>query len=112
MFEQQPHKGKEGLGYVAKAKKKVDNTKVNRTKPAQVKPSTAEGNATRGKTTCSNFAGTNNPNYILYIDYYGDVYAKYVGSYDGYIAYSIWVPKTLVANQKGPIEKWVPKSRQ
>ena len=89
VFEQQPHKGKEGLGYVVKAKKKVANTKVNMTKPAQVKTTTAEGNATRGKTTRSDFAGTNNPNYILYTDYYGDVYAKYVGPYDGYIAYSI-----------------------
>ena len=84
VFEQQPHKGKDGLGYVAPAKKKV-----NKTKPAQVKTSTAEGNATRGKTTRSDFARTNNPNYILYTDYYGDVYAKYVGPYDGYIAYSI-----------------------
>ena len=37
---------------------------------------------------------------------------KYVGPYDGYIAYSIWIPKTLVANKRGPIEKWVPKSKQ
>ena len=79
-------------------KKKVDNTKVNRTKHAKVKTSTAGVNATRGKPTRSDFAGTNNPNYILYTDYYGDVCAKYVGPYDGYIAYSIWVPKTLVTN--------------
>ena len=69
-------------------------------------------NATKGKATYNDFAGITNPNYILYCDCYSDVYAKYVGPYDGYIAYSIWVPKTLVANQKGPIEKWVPKSRQ
>ena len=74
VIELKPHKGKEGLGYVAKAKKKVDNTKVNRTKSAQVKTTTAESNATRGKTTHSDFAGTNNPNYILYTIYYGDVY--------------------------------------
>jgi len=42
---------------------------------------------------------------VLMRDYYGDVYAQYVGSYDGYIAWSIWVPKTLVANKRGPIEK-------
>ena len=41
-----------------------------------------------------------------------DVYAKYVGPYDGFIAYSIWVPKTLVTNQRGPIAKWVPKTKQ
>ena len=112
MLELKPHKGKEGLGYVTKPKKKVDNIKVNRTKPAQAKTTTADGNATRGKTTRSDFTGHNNPNYILYTDYYGDVYAKYVGPYDGFIAYSIWVPKTLVTNQRGPIEKWVPKSKQ
>ena len=66
---------------------------MNRTKPAQVKTTTVDGNATRGKTTRSDFAGHNNPNYILYTDYYGDVYAKYVGPYDGYIAYSIWGSK-------------------
>ena len=45
------------------------------------------------RLTRSDFAGSTNPNYILYTDYYGDVYAKYVGPYDGYIAYSIWGPK-------------------
>jgi hypothetical protein len=43
---------------------------------------------------------------FYFSDYYGDVYAKYVGPNDGYIAWSIWVPKTLVANKRGPIEKW------
>ena len=81
-------------------------------KPTQAKTPITSGNATRGKTTRSDFAGHNNPNYILYVAYYGDVYAKYVGPYDGYIDYSIWVPKTLVANQKGPIVKWVPKSKK
>ena len=94
---------------MAKAKKKKSNTTV---KPAQAKTPIADGNATRGKTTRSDFAGHNNPNYFLYVDYYGDVYAKYVGPYDGYIAYSIWVPKTLVANKRGPIEKWVSKTKQ
>ena len=57
------------------------------------------------------FAGNDNPHYVLYCDYYGDVYAKYVGPYDGDVALSIWVPKTLVANKRGPIESWVPKSK-
>jgi hypothetical protein len=39
-------------------------------------------------------------------------YAKYVGPNDGYVAWSIWVPKTLVANKRGPIEKWGPKTKQ
>ena len=45
-----------------------------------------------------------NPNYALYVDYYGDVYARYIGPFDGYIEYAIWVPKTLVANQKAPLQ--------
>ncbi len=83
VFEQKQHKGKEGLGYVAKAKKKKKKSNI-KAKPAQTKTPIASGNATRGKTTRSDFAGHNNPNYFLYVDYYGDVYAKYVGPYDGY----------------------------
>ena len=58
-----------------------------------------------------NHTGLDNPHYELFTDYYGDVYARYVGLYDGYIAWSIWVPKTLVTNMRGPIEKWVPKTK-
>ena len=44
--------------------------------------------------------------------YDGSVYAKYVGtSYGDDYHWSIWVPKTLVANKRGPIEKWVPKDK-
>ena len=53
-----------------------------------------------------------NPHYILYVDYYGDVYAKFVGPINVSIAHSIWVPKTLVANKRGPIGKGVHKSKQ
>ena len=87
-------------------------SKKNKAKPAQAKTPIAGGNAIRGKTTRSDFAGIANPHYILYVDYYGDVYAKYVGPYDGYVARAIWVPKTLVANQRGPIARWVPKIKQ
>ena len=104
---QKPHVGKEGLGYVAKKKNK------KKAKPAQAKKSTiASGDATRSKTTRNDFAGIANPHYILYVDYYGDVYAKYVGPYDGYVARAIWVPKTLFAYQRGPIARWVPKIKQ
>jgi hypothetical protein len=61
--------------------------------------------------THNDFAGKYNPSYVLCRDYNGHVYAKYVGPNDGYIAWSIWVPKTLVTNMRGPIEKWVPKSK-
>jgi chromosome segregation ATPase len=104
---QKPRNGKMGLGYVAKKKK--NNKKKAKSTQAK-KDQTMGGNATKGKTTHGDFAGITNPNYILYCDYYGDVYAKYVGPMDGYIDWSIWVPKTLVANKRGPIEKWVPKT--
>ena len=105
---ERPHNGKEGLSYVAKKKK---NKK--KAKPAQAKKDViASGSATRGTTTRNNSVGTNNPHHILYVDYYGDVYAKYVGSSVDYIAYSIWVPKTLVANLRGPIKRWGPKPKQ
>ena len=111
MKEQKIQIGKEGLGYVAKKKKK--NKSKKKAKPSQKKKNdTTSGEATRGNSTRSDFAGPTNPNYILYTDYYGDIYAKYVGPYDGFIAYSIWVPKTLVTNQRGPIAKWVPKTKQ
>jgi hypothetical protein len=55
--------------------------------------------------THNNFVGKYNPHYVLLRDYYGDVYAKYVGPYDGYIEYAIWVPKILVTNKRGPIQK-------
>jgi hypothetical protein len=70
------------------------------------------GDATRGNTTHNDCAGKNNPHYVLIRDYYGDVYAKYVGPYNGFIAWSIWVPKTLVTNKRGPIAKWVPKHQE
>ena len=109
MSMQSPRKGKEGLGYVAKKK---NNNKKKKAKGTQAKKDPSVGNnATKGKVTQNDFAGITNPNYILYCNYYGDVYAKYVGPIDGYIHYSIWVPKTLVASKKGPIEKWVPKTK-
>ena len=108
LHERVPHKGKEGLGYVAKEKKEIKQ----KTKSAQAKKvDIASGNATRGTPTRNDFAGITNPNYALYVDYYGDVYARYIGPFDGYIEYAIWVPKTLVANQKALIAKWVPKSK-
>jgi hypothetical protein len=43
--------------------------------------------------------------------YDGHVYAKFVGSPNECIAWSIWVPKTLITNKRGPIEKWGPKNK-
>ena len=94
---------------MSKAKKKKNKKKA---KSAQANKNTiVGGDATRGKATRDDFAGKTNPNYVLFCDDYGDVYAKYVGPYDGYIAWSIGVSKTIVANKRGPIEKWVPKTK-
>src|SRR4051812_48338400 len=108
--KQRSNHGKEGLGYVTKSKKK--KTKKNKTKNVQLKTSTAKKVVTKDKTNNIGFAGSHNPNYELFCDDYGDVYAYYVGPFDEYIAWSIWVPKTLVTNMKGPIEKWVPKTKK
>ena len=104
---QRPHNSKEGLGYVAKKKKNKKG------KPAQAKEKViASGDAARGETSRNNSAGPNNPHYILFEDYYGVVYATYVGPNVDFIDCSIWVPKILVANVRGPIERWGPKSQQ
>ena len=106
---QKTRNGKEGLGYVAKKKK--NNKK--KAKPAQAKSITiATGSVTRDTTTRNNSAGAKNPHYILFDDYYGVVYATYVGPNVNFIDRSIWAPKTLVANVRGPIERWGPKSKQ
>ena len=59
----------------------------------------------------TNKAGDFNPSYVLCRASDGHVYAKFVGSPHEYIEWSIWVPKTLVTNIKGPIIKWVPKTK-
>ena len=60
----------------------------------------------------NDFAGKYNPSYVLLKTNDGHVYAKYVGrSYGDDYHVAIWVPKTLVTNKKGPIQKWVPKTR-
>ena len=112
LTRQRPYNSKEGLGYVA-PKKSKNKKKAKKVNPAQAKKTpTTSGVVIRDNTPRSDFAGTNNPHHILFLDYYGDVYAKYVGPNIDYIAYSIWVPKTLVANVRGPIERWGPKNKQ
>ncbi|KAK1683930.1 hypothetical protein QYE76_044778 [Lolium multiflorum] len=109
LSKQRSNNGKEGLGYGAKAKK----ANKQKAKPAQEKKKDiTNGEAPKGKTINDDDAGNANPHYVLFKDYYGDVYAKYVGPYDGYVAWSIWVPKTLVANKRGPIEKWMKDETQ
>ncbi|KAK1604547.1 hypothetical protein QYE76_028220 [Lolium multiflorum] len=96
LSKQRSNNGKEGLGYNAKAKK----ANKQKAKPAQEKKKditngeapkgNTNGEAPKGNTTNDDNAGNANPHYVLFKDYYGDVYAKYVGPYDGYVAWSIW----------------------
>ena len=79
--------------------------------PKEKKNKVVGGNAKRGKTTHPNNAGDFNPSYVLCRASDGHVYAKFVGSPYEYIEWSIWVPKTLVTNMKGPIQEWVPKTK-
>ena len=69
------------------------------------------GGVKKGNATPSNKAGDFNPSYVLCHASDGHVYAKFVGSSYEYIEWYIWVSKTLVTNIKGPITKWVPKTK-
>jgi hypothetical protein len=96
--------------------KKVEETGVSGSKgpesPAgSSSPESPAPKAGVSVPTHNNFVGKYNPHYVLLKYYYGDVYAKYVGPYDGYIEYAIWVPKILVTNKRGPIQNWGPKSK-
>ncbi|KAK1680373.1 hypothetical protein QYE76_041221 [Lolium multiflorum] len=81
---------KYGLGYAPKLYRKSNYKKE---KPAQEKNKkvTNVGKASKGKTTNGDRTGPNN-HYDLFVDYYGDVYDKYVGPRNGYAyrGYSIW----------------------
>ncbi|KAK1627831.1 hypothetical protein QYE76_002146 [Lolium multiflorum] len=85
LSKQRSNNQKHGLGYVPKPYKKE--------KPAQGKNKkvTNDGKAPKGKATSGDRTGPNN-HYALFIDYYGDVYANYVGPRNGYAyrEYSIW----------------------
>jgi hypothetical protein len=120
LSNQRSNKGKEGLGYVSKTSRKKNKKNKNKktndvvartevfgpsTPESPVSPSRPESPVS-GTGVSGLSAGRNNPCYELHKDHYGNVYAYYVGPYDGYIAWSIWVPKTLVTNKRGPIEKW------
>src|SRR3954466_15004308 len=109
LSKQRSPKIKHCLGYVPYAKKKYNNKKDMPTQ-ASSKMVFGGNKAPKGNVPKKDHTGLDNPHYELFTDYYGYVYARYVGPYDGYIAYSILVPKILVTNMKGPIAKWVPKT--
>ncbi|KAK1615929.1 hypothetical protein QYE76_021446 [Lolium multiflorum] len=90
LSKQRSNNQKFGLGYVPKSHKKKN---YNKEKPAQDKNKkvTNNGKASKGKATSGDRTGPNN-HYALFVDYYGDVYANYVGPPNGYAyrGYSIW----------------------
>ena len=115
---------KEGIGFAPKSKNKKKNDKTKRPPPLkQTFVKEGEGapkdkkekvkgvDVQKGNSISSNKAGDFNPSYVLCRASDGHVYAKFVGSPYEYIEWSIWVPKTLVTNIKGPITKWVPKTK-
>ena len=116
---------KEGIGYVPKSKYKKKNDKAKRPPPlkktfmkegegatkAKEKNIMRGSDAKKGNASLPNKAGDFNPSYVLCRASDGHVYAKFVGCPYEYIEWSIWVPKTLVTNIKGPITKWVPKTK-
>ena len=111
---------KEGVGYVPDSKNKKKNDKTKRPPPLMqtfvregecVPEEKKKNKVKKGNVTSPNKAGDFNPSYVLCRASDGHVYAKFVGSPYEYIEWSIWVPKTLVTNIKGPITKWVTKTK-
>ncbi|KAK1653303.1 hypothetical protein QYE76_071108 [Lolium multiflorum] len=90
LSKQRSNNQKYGLGYAPKSHKKNNYKKE---KPAQDKNKkvTNNGKASKGKATSGDRTGLND-HYALFVDYYGDVYANYVGPPNGYAyrEYSIW----------------------
>jgi hypothetical protein len=117
---QKQHGDKTGLGFISKSKKKWNNKKKNKKKrnvpapPPSLKKRIPNyicfdedsnvfeeedelvkevvGNAKRTMRNHNNFGGKYNPSYVLCRAYDGHVYAKFVGSPNECIAWSIWVP--------------------
>jgi hypothetical protein len=114
---------KEGLGFVPKSKKKKKSktkqplplkevfVKEGEGVPKVKKNKVVGGDAKKGKTTPPNKADDFNPSYVSCRASDGHVYAKFAGSSYEYIEWYIWVSKSLFTNLKGPIQKWVPKSK-
>jgi hypothetical protein len=84
--------------------KKINFVKEGYKENGNGKKDTMGGNVNRGNPNHS-FVGKTNPSYVLCKDTYGSVFARYVGPRDGYAYrwYSIWVPKSLVANVGVPL---------
>ncbi|KAK1615052.1 hypothetical protein QYE76_020569 [Lolium multiflorum] len=90
LSKQRSNNQKYGLGYVPKPYKK-NNYKKEKSVQEKNKKVTNDGKAPKGKAASGDRTGPNN-HYALFVDYYGDVYANYVGPRNGYAyrGYSIW----------------------
>ena len=91
--------------------------KPSRARPEIPAPGTSRAEIPAPRTGNSghshnNFAGKYNPYYVLCRDRNGHGYAKYVGPWNGYVEWDVWVPKILVTDIQGPIKKWVPISNE
>jgi hypothetical protein len=132
---QKQHGDKMGLGFISKPKKERNKKKENKKKNFPIPPPSKKrmlndicfdedgnvfeeegelvkevvGNVKKAMPNHNSFAGKYNSSYVFFCAYDRHVYAKFVGSPNECIAWSIWVPKTLVTNKRGPIEKWGPK---
>ena len=83
------HNGKTSVKEGEKAKEKGKSLVVQAGVSGPARPespvSRLESPASVSGVSGPGFAGVTNPLYVLCRDYYGDVCAKYVGPFDGYI---------------------------
>jgi hypothetical protein len=86
-------------GHKDKGKKIVDKVGVG------------NGKAIRGKPTPTKKKEKMPPSYVLRKAKDGEVFAKFIGPRNAFRFYTIWVPKTLVTNLRGPIAKWAPLTK-
>lgn len=95
----------EGLGYYPQKGKKVETVQkggfIN-----FVKAKSIQNNSYAPQSSFD-------ASYVLRKDRHGKIVARYVGIRHKHISIkqSIWVPKMLVTNLKGPKQVWVPKNR-
>ena len=86
-------------GHKDKGKKIVDKVGVG------------NGKAIRGKSTPNKKKEKMPPSYVLRKAKDGEVFTKFIGPCNAFRFYTIWVPKTLVTNLRGPIAKWAPLTK-
>jgi hypothetical protein len=91
-----------------RTKKKMDKKNMETNREGSNASSRRDGVSNSAST---GFAGSNNPSHVLFVDYYGHIRARFIGPQKDNVDWTIWVPKPLVTNMLGPIEKWVPKSK-